>query len=200
MQKILQKLLISFLLSTLSACGYHFGTSDNASTRETLSIPYIQGDSAGQLTNELTQQVSSTGAFRCVQTGGRYTLKVAVLSDGSERIGFRYDRKGTHNKRREDLVAIENRRLIVAEVTLIDSLTNETVLGPEIVKADAEYDYTNPNSIRDLRFKAGGFSQPTIDFSLGQLDSIEGAQDAASTPLYRHLAQKIVDGIMLNIP
>lgn len=201
MLKILQRLLLSSFLCALCACGYHFGASERSYSPTTLSIPYIQGDAAGQLTNELTHQVSSSSAFQCVQSGGRYILKVVVLSDGSERIGFRYDREGKNNKRRKDLVAIENRRLITAEVTLIDSLTNQTIVGPEIVKADAEYDYTNPNSIRDLRFTSpGGFSQSTIDFSLGQLDSIEGAQDAATTPLYRHLAQKIVDGLMVAFP
>ncbi len=195
--RIVLKILVSCFCICVSACGYRFDGASNLDAQSTLSIPFVQGDSAGQLTNELTKLMSSSGTFKCVQNGGRYTLKVVVLSDGSERIGFRYDREGKNNKRRKDLIAVENRRTIVAEVNLIDSLTQEVILGPEIVRADADYDYANPNSIRDLRFiTPTGTSQAIVDFSLGQLDSIEGAQDAATTPLYSHLAQKIVDGIV----
>jgi hypothetical protein len=40
-----------------------------------------------------------------------------------------------------------------------------------------------------------GKREKTIGFSLGQLDSIEGAQDAALTPIYCQLAQKIAQAL-----
>jgi hypothetical protein len=51
--------------------------------------------------------------------------------------------------------------------------------------------------MRDLSFVDPHHQLLSINtFSLGQLDSVEGAQDDVLTPLYRCLAQKIVDGIL----
>jgi hypothetical protein len=48
------------------------------------------------------------------------------------------------------------------------------------------------NTLKELAFHdAQGKRKKTINFSLGQLDSVEGAQDAVLTPIYRQLAQKI---------
>jgi len=71
------------------------------------------------------------------------------------------------------------------------------VIGPIFVKADSDYDYYDPESIRDLSFVTNqGYRIATINFSLGQLDSIEGAVDDVAVPVYHSLAQKIVDGII----
>jgi len=180
----------------LSSCGYHFDDREIFHTATTISIPYVPGDSAGKFTNELTKQLSASGAFRCVQNGGDLILKVRIFSDGSEKIGFRYDRVNKTGELKKRLIPVENRRLISAEVQLIHSATEEVLLGPLTVKADAEYDYQDPNSIDDLAVETSFGLVPSVSFSLGQLDSIEGAQDAVATPLYRHLAEKIVEGIL----
>jgi outer membrane lipopolysaccharide assembly protein LptE/RlpB len=180
----------------LNGCGYHFEDRDLFEDAHTITIPYVPGDSAGQFTNELTRQLSASGAFRCVQNGGELILKVRIFSDGSEKIGFRYDRINKDAELKKRLVPVENRRLISAEVQLIHSATEEVLLGPVVVKADAEYDYQDPNSIDDLSVDTPFGLVSSVSFSLGQLDSIEGAQDAVSSPLYRHLAEKIVDGLL----
>jgi hypothetical protein len=47
--------------------------------------------------------------------------------------------------------------------------------------------------LKELSFiNPQGKREKVMTFSLGQLDSIEGAQDAAVTPIYEQLAQRIV--------
>ena len=89
-------------------------------------------------------------------------------------------------------MAEENRRTLTAQVSLVDTITEEVIVGPVNVKASTDYDYIDVNSLKTVSFiNEQGKREKTITFSLGQLDSIEGAQDAALTPIYRQLAQKI---------
>lgn len=184
-------------LVVLSACGYHFeGTDANAVT---ISVPYIKGDPEGILSAEIVRALSSSGQFDCVQTGGMLTLEAAIIAEGDDRIGYRYDRDPTTGKLRDNIVGTENRLTVSAEVKLIDNYTQQFVIAPQVVKAYSEYDYVDSNSIRDLTFYApNGTPEKVLDFSLGQLDSVEGAHDDSLAVIYRHLAQKIVSGILLQ--
>ena len=66
-----------------------------------------------------------------------------------------------------------------------------------MIKADATYDYFDQNSLRDLTFiDLQGDVQTSVAFSLGQLDSVGTAGEDAIYPIYRILAQKIVEGII----
>jgi hypothetical protein len=189
-------LLALFVFLQLTGC-YHMDGPGRNESLTSISIPYVQGDASGQLTNELVKQISGSGAFCYEQNGGQLLLKVKVITDGSEKIGYRYDRHGPEGKREKRLMPVEGRRLINAEVSLIRASTEEILVGPIFVKADADYDYYDPDSIRDLTVvNKFGPPQAVINFSLGQLDSIEGAVDDVAVPLYRHLAQHILDGIM----
>lgn len=193
-------LSITFAL-LVSSCGYRFEADQQApTTTHTITIPYVKGDADGKLTSALIQHLSSSGYFICVQNGGELLLDVVITADHADRIGYRYDRHGPTGERRRRLVAVENRRTITAMVSVVDSRTQTIVLEPTKVVASAEYDYINPDNIRDLVVNTKKGPERSITFSLGQLDSIEGAQDDVSTPIYRRLAQKIVDGLMhLNI-
>jgi hypothetical protein len=69
-----------------------------------------------------------------------------------------------------------------------------------VIKAFADYDYVDSNSIRDLTFRSGHHQhEKTLDFSLGQLDSLDGAHQDASAPIFRLAAQKIVDGLLNRV-
>ena len=182
----------------LSGCGYRFDGA-RASNAETISVPYVVGDPEGMLTDELVRQLSASGRYRFVQGEGKYTLNVVVISDSNEKIGYRYDRKET-GKLEKNLIPTESRRALSAEVSLLDNTTDAIVVGPIVISANSEYDYINSSSLRELGFReVDGRKERVIHFSLGQLDSIEGASDAVLTPLYRRLAQKIVDGISLSL-
>ena len=180
-----------FLL--LGGCGYHTREGEEM----TISVPFIKGDGDGRLTSEVIRAISATGCFEFRKNNGNKELQVSILSDGDERIGYRYDRNPTTGELRKNIIGTENRETITVEVKLIDTYTQEVILGPEVISASADYDYVDSNSIRDLTFiQPNGHPTTIIDFSLGQLDSIEGAHDDAQTPIFRKLAQKIVDGLM----
>ena len=84
------------------------------------------------------------------------------------------------------------------ELKLIDAYTQDILLGPQVIKAHADYDYVDSNSIRDLTFVTHhGKPEKILDFSLGQLDSVDGAHDDSNDVVYQILAQKIVDGIIV---
>ncbi len=188
-----------FLLFLLTSCGYHYQTSDAQSGAISISVPYISGDEEGQLNDAIVRKIAEDPRFEYRRSDGAMTLVIAVISDGNDRIGYRYDRVPTTGKRRKNIVATENRRTLKAEVKLIETYSQEVILGPAVISAYADYDYVDSNSIVDLTFSPpDGRPQTVLDFSLGQLDSIEGARDGTGTPVYRSLAQKIIDGLIVQ--
>jgi hypothetical protein len=186
------KLFLNLLLLLSASCGYHY---KEQAEQVSLSIPFVKGDVDGRLTNEIVHALSSSGQFTYQAEDGSLILHVEVLADSDERIGYRYDRKTTkEDKRRKNIVGTENRETINIRVKLINAATQEVLFGPRMISASAEYDYIDSNSIRDLVFSnPDGKDATVINFSLGQLDSIEGAHDDAQAPIFRKLAQKLVD-------
>jgi hypothetical protein len=194
------KKLFSAALLLLFGCGYHFEGSRNDHGTVSVSIPYIKGDSGGVLNSELAKAFASSGLFGYVQNGGELTLQAAILVDGDERIGFRFDRDPTTGDRRDNIIGTENRRSMTIEIRLLDSHTQEVLVGPKTIVAFADYDYVDSNSIRDLTFRPEHHHhEKTLDFSLGQLDSLDGAHQDASVPIFRLAAQKIVDGLLNRV-
>lgn len=183
------KLLFPILLSC-SSCGYRVADQD---AKTTISIPYIEGDHHGQLTSELARQLTVSGLYDLVSSDGDLILQVAIVADQNNIIGFRYDRSEESGKLEKNLMATENRRILSAQVAIVDSHNGKAVIGPLKISGFGEYDYIDVSSLRELAFVTpSGKREKVIDFSLGQLDSIEGAQDDVLTPTYRQLAQKIV--------
>ncbi|MBI3236663.1 MAG: hypothetical protein HYZ48_03045 [Chlamydiales bacterium] len=196
-RKTINLLILFFSFQLLTACGYRFEDKDSADGPVTISVPYIKGDVEGRLNGELIRLLSADPRFEYRQNGGTVRLEASVIDDANERIGYRYDRNPSSGRRRKNIVATENRRILTVEVKLIDSYTGEALIGPLHVKARADYDYVDPNSVRDLTFtNSEGESEKVLNFSLGQLDSIEGAHDDTAPALYRQLAHKIVEGLV----
>lgn len=184
-----RSLIPLFLLLILPSCGYRSAHPDD---RLTLSIPYVRGDEEGFLTTALISELNRSGLYEYVSSNGEVELKVALVGGTEEIIGFRYDRTEKKGHVQPNLMATENRRHAVAEVTLYRASEDQPILGPIVVTAAAEYDYIDVNTLRELAFTtAQGKREKVIDFSQGQLDSIEGAQDNALTPMYDLLAKKI---------
>lgn len=182
-------MILLFLLLILPSCGYRSIASDE---RLTLSIPYVPGDEEGLLTAAVVSELNRTGLYDYVSSSGEMELKIALIGGSQETIGFRYDRSEKKGRVEPNLMATENRRHAIAEVTLFRAGDDKPVLGPVVVTASAEYDYIDVSTIRELAFiTPQGRREKVIDFSQGQLDSIEGAQDNALAPLYGALAKKI---------
>jgi hypothetical protein len=182
---------LKLLLIALSftSCGYHTAVSDN---KTTISIPYVEGDAQGQFTAELIRQLTNSDIYEFVKKDGDLDLKVTIVGDKSDIIGFQYDLSHKKGKIERNLMAEENRRTLTAQVTLTDTSTEKVVMGPVNISTSTDFDYIDVNSLKEVSFiNAHGNREKTISFSLGQLDSIEGAQDAALTPIYRQLAQNI---------
>jgi hypothetical protein len=189
--------LLAFICFCGSSCGYRLEEEELEDVgRISISVPFVKGDVDGQLTNAIVRELASTGSFRYVRDGGRYILLATVVQDHKEKIGYRYDRE-PKGKLEKNLVPTEGRRILGAQVSIQETRTGKILLGPTIVKASIEYDYVNSDNLADLTFfSPAGQRLTVLNFSLGQLDSIEGAEDNALDPLYRHMAQKIIDGLM----
>jgi hypothetical protein len=113
-------------------------------------------------------------------------LIVQLLDIARDNIGFRYDHlRGKSYKR--TIIPVETRLIATAEVSLVDAASRcalmPTVRLSAAVDLDHEYNatYTDSNV-----------------FSLGQLTDADAAFSAAKVPLYRALAQKIVEYISLR--
>lgn len=170
------------------SCGYRVAGPEE---RKTISIPYAEGDQRGELTAELIWQLEQTGLYQFVRGGSDLVLKVAVKGDQKETIGYSYDRHAITGKIEQNLMSTENRKNLTAQVTLLEG--DKVVLGPLEITGVGEYDFVDVNSLRALSFiNEQGKREKVITFSLGQLDSVEGAEDNVLIPAYRQLARKIV--------
>lgn len=180
-----KKFLYLFILAgCLSSCQYKFGFSDQSPYYSTITIPHVQGDLKGELTAEVIKKMSSSGAYRYVNCGSDYTLKITLLDTTEQNIDYRYDRKKT-GKLKKNIVPTESRFISRVEVTLINTGTGKIVKGPACISASAEFDHTYYTTRDKINV-----------FSLGQLNDIDVARDAAKTPLNRELAERIVDYVV----
>lgn len=177
----------------MTACGYQWQPDFPEGLRPTVSIPFVQGDEDGTFTAEVIQAMSTSG-IADVRSQGEYTLRISIVGEGTEQIGYRTDPQKVDGKVRKNLLACEARRSMTIDATLY--LKEKMIRGPYRLSACAEYDYVDGDSIQDLTFvNSTGAVVTVLPFSLGQLESAESASWAATQPLYRKLAQKVVDTI-----
>lgn len=190
------RIVVLLGLMCLTSCGYHVERGEKIA----ISVPYVIDDYEGALTQELARAISRTANFRYTQGEGDWIISAKIIRTNNDRIGFRYDRRDKSGQLRKNIVGIENRKEISVEVSVINATTCCTILGPQIIKADSQYDYVDPNSLRDLSFidPDNGERVTSITFSLGQLDSVGSAGEDATYPVFRLLAQKIVDGLIAS--
>lgn len=171
-----------FLL-LLVGCSYHAGSGPIVSNYATVSIPYAEGDRDGSFTSQLVERFCSASPLSYLSSGGNLLLKVNLKDSRVESVGFRYAINES-DERVKTIVSSEDRLSMLAEVSLIDSATCQTLLGPLYFTASVDYDFQPESSDVDL-----------TQFSLGQVDFRGAARDAAHVPLYDQLAKKIVNYI-----
>lgn len=176
-------LLLVAILSFLTSCQYQFGQSELLRSYQTISILYAQGDQQGELTTEVIKQISSSGVLRYMNEGGDLTLKIKLVEWREENIDFRYDRKRS-GRIKKSIIPTETRVNVEADISLIETRTGQIVRGPTRIKASAEFDHTYYSTHDKVN-----------TFSLGQVNDIDAARDAVKKPLYRCLAERIVDYI-----
>lgn len=162
-----------------TSCGWHFSDTYTTSHDRTLSIPYAHGDSDGLLTAEIIAQVEKEGSFTYAQDGGYYSLQVLLLDSKSDTIGYRWDPKKLANGKKK-VIPNETRRRLLAKVSLVESATNQVILGPAYIVGTVDFDHQYYNLNHDIN-----------NFSLGQLTDIDTTYDVVDLPLHRDLAKKI---------
>lgn len=175
------KNLLLLPLILLTACCYQFGRGELSERYSTICIPYVEGDDQGFLTTALIRQLSASGGLLYRSSGSDLLLRVCLLQPIDKNIGFIYAPKGD-NDPPHTLVSNEARLTQTALIRLIDRRTGECILGPCEITVSLAYDFEP-----DLSHIADH------QFSLGQLEMHDLAQDAATPGLYRLLAEKIID-------
>jgi hypothetical protein len=148
-------------------------------------VPYVEGDRDGVFTTALVRAVTERGLLAFRSCGADLLLKVCLQEPSDTNIGFIYapsDKGDNHAS--NIVVSNEARTTLIASVALIDRRTGNCLLGPLMINSSIDYDF-EPD-LDNVNFHA---------FSLGQLEMHNLAQDAAFSPLYVLLAEKIVDYI-----
>lgn len=181
---ILQKILFFAGALYLTSCQYQFGRGELSQSYSTLSVPYAEGDLKGELTADVVRKLSSSGAFRYVDSDGDLILKIKIIELNDENIGFRYDRKRT-GQRKHNIVPTETRISIAAEVQIVEACSGTILRGPTRITASTDFDHTYYTTWDEINV-----------FSMGQLSDIYEARDAVMHPLNRALAERIVDYVM----
>ncbi len=181
-------------LLSLASCGYRWEPDYPHAKRPSVTVPFVEGDEDGTLTAEVIRTLASSGLVDVISFGGDYDLRVSIAGSSADNIGFREDPQKIDGKVRKSLLACEGRRTMTIQASLFQG--DEIAYGPYEITTEAEYDYVDGDSIQDLTFtNPSGQFVTVLPFSLGQLESVESAQEAAGRPLYSRLAQKIVDAI-----
>lgn len=166
------KLLLGALL-ILSGCARYSFISPS-STKTPLSVPYVEGDDTGRLTNALIASIGMKTQF-CVEEGCRYQLMVKILDSKQHKLAYRFKPYGN-----DGLIPCENRAHMLAKVAIVDRSTHKVVRGPGFILASIDYDHQQ-TAKDDIINK----------FSLGQLGNIDTYDDSLPIPLNRNLSEKI---------
>ena len=181
-------LFVCFAASQFSACSWRLASSVDKKDARSIAIPYVEGDSSGRLTNDLVEEVEKQTGLVFSGDGGELTLKVVLVDNTYDNIGFRFDPKQLHSHKHEKkLIPNETRQLDLAEVTVIDNASGAILLGPAYILSSYDYDHQNYTMNNDINV-----------FSLGQLSDIDTAIDALDIPRYNHLAQEIAQYLENN--
>lgn len=158
-------------LSSCMTCGFSRSAEDDIR----LSVPYAEGDETGDLTNSIIGALS-TNTNCHIAKDCRYAIKIKILDDSKETLGYRY--KDPHKK--QNLVTCESRILMLAQVDIIDTYTKKTIRGPGFIRGFVEYDHQHKAKNNKLNQE-----------SLGQLEDTSADRAMVPTGLYRDLANKI---------
>lgn len=196
MKLLLFKGHLWFLALLLSGCGYRWSYDYPEGIRPTLMVPFIAGDEEALLTSEIISYIDASGIVDIVPRRGDYRLEVKLKGSSNTQIGYRRDPQQINGETKKNLLASEGRKSLTVEASLYRGNTKELAFGPYCLTADADYDYVDGDSFKDLTFvSSSGVLVEVLPFSLGQLESIESAQEAVQKALYRKISQKIVDVI-----
>lgn len=148
----------------------------------TVCVPFVEGDDQGFFTATLIRTLTAKGSVAYRSSGADLVLRVSLLPPSDTNIGYIFAPKKKRKGLSKIVVSNEARLGMGARLTVIDRRTGCPILGPLEVWSSVDYDF-EPD-LSNINENA---------FSLGQLEMHNIAQDAAFSPLYALLAEKIVD-------
>lgn len=158
-----------------------------------MSIPVIKKDPNGILRNALAREISFNKSLYYKTEKAKYNLNVSIEEDKDSIICFMWDRNPKTNKGLNVFYNTEGMKEVVAKIELVDANTKDVVIGPVFLRQRSIYDFVNPTVAETLSFEGiAGNEISALQYSLGQLDSEEGAKEATYIPTYQNLAKKIV--------
>lgn len=185
---MLRRIIFVIIVCCLnSSCGYQVLRRINVPY--TIFIPYIEGDLDGNLTTTLIQKITDLGYFIPVSGISDFVIKARIKSRIIDPIGFQF----APNNR--NIIANENRYTIEIEFSILSGKTKEKLFGSFFIKESIDYDFLDQYPCKHLTEK----EEPTVNFSLGQLDSREGALYNSIDPLFHKITDKISKIILYTV-
>lgn len=184
--------LLSFLCA--ACCGYQCTSCPVQSTAAMrIAVPLIRGDDSGDLRNALARAVASVpGIVYSSSPDAPYHLQVKIISDANEKIGYVWDEEPLTGAWIKRLYPNEGRRKVKISVALREMKTKKALIEPFELNGWADYDFVNPTALKMIEFTdEAGDQQSVLQYSLGQLDSEEGARSEAYSPIARTLADEV---------
>ncbi len=191
----MKKFTILGLVAVLcNSCNYSVSKLDidGQSSIET-SVAVIKKDPRGILRNQIAREMAFTNCLRYKDHSAKYKLLVTITEDATSKITFMWDRNPKTNADLEVFYPTEAQRQLIAKVELVDAKSGVAVIEPFFLQADSIYDFVNPTVPGTLEFNdpyVGDLS--VLQYSLGQLDSEEGAEIESYEPAFEMLAKRIV--------
>ena len=163
--------------------------------RYKVAVPFVEGDRTGLMTQAITTALVQSGYFAILGDDAPYLVKVRIIEDRFDDISYQYDVQENNQASVKRLIPNQSRRSVRAYVSLENRYNPACLIDEFEVSSWAEVDYVNSESLGDLSFDINGDPTSVLTFSLGQLDSVEGAKANSLIPLSRDLANKIVLGL-----
>ncbi len=159
-----------------------------------ISISQIRGDENGDLRSDLAKHVSHTpGMAYSSKRDARYRLDVKILEDASETIGYAWDEDPITGEFIKRLYPNEGRRKLKASASLYDTVQEKIVVSSFTVEGVSDFDFVNPTALKNIEFiDRNEQKQSVLHYSLGQLDSEEGAKQESFRSISETIAAQIV--------
>lgn len=182
--------------SLLTGCSYTAPTNQFGEDVAVMSISLIRGDEDGYLRDDLARQLSRSPGYAYSSSSGPYRIDVKIDKDSAEKIGYAWDEEPLTGAFIQRLYPNEGRRIVKATVSVTDTQQNKVVIEPFVVTASAEFDFVNPTALKNIEFRdMDGQEHSVLQYSLGQLDSEEGAKAESFQPLASELSKQIMQAL-----
>ena len=180
----------------LAGCNYTSPSNQFGDEVAVMTVPLIRGDEDGYLRIGLAREISQTPGYAYSSSDGSYRVDVKIVKDSAETIGYAWDEKPITGEFIQRLYPNEARRNVKAMVSVTDIQQNKVVIDPFEVVASTDYDFVNPTALKNIEFTGvDGEGHSVLQYSMGQLDSEEGARGEAFAALANNLSKMIMGAL-----